>query len=119
MPNVNLGTLGQFVSPFGDKIDKIDNAKTKKGEQVGNGDGDLSVAEIQAAADTDGDGKVSEKEADKLVEDLRAAAKESPGDEVNPDAYDKIKQAAMGPVDADVSFYFSRARYASVFCTRF
>jgi len=79
-------------------------------------------------------GKVSKAEAESFVAQLRELAKppdtgadpsvpvtmiRGDRDSISEDALEKIKQAAMGPVDAQVEFVFSRTRYASVFCTRF
>lgn len=121
---VNVGRLGQTNSQLSPRINQIDT----------DDNGNLSVAEIKSAADTDQSGDVSEAEADQFVNELRDLAKPPvvaegdtavvrggrfANDSVSKDALAKVREAAMGPVDAQVEFTFTRMRYASVFCTRF
>lgn len=97
--------IGQF-SALGEAIDSIDS----------DGNDVLTSQEISTAADSNSDGKVTDQEADSFIEQMRAV---SGDDEVSSDVFDKMRSAAMDPVSNNLEFDISRARYASVFCTRF
>lgn len=106
-PQVYDIMIKPFAGELAGKIEKIDQ----------DGNDNLSAQEVADAADADGDGKVTEAEADNFVEEMRKAAGEDSG--IDAEVFDKLKEAAMDPVSSNIEFDIMRARYASVFCTRF